>query len=103
VLHHYRALIKLRHEEPVIALGEFKMLLARHEQVYAFTRRHGDTELLVLGNFCGERVEIEVPDAAQWLGAELLLGNVPAPAELDGAPLGLEPWEARVHRRTAAG
>ena len=53
VFHHYRRLIELRHAEPVVAHGDFTMLLADHEQVYAFIRRHGATELLVLGNFSG--------------------------------------------------
>jgi oligo-1,6-glucosidase len=97
VLHHYRRLIELRHTEPTVAHGDFTMLLADHEQVYAFTRRHRDTELLVLGNFSGASVTVEVPDAA-WLDAELLLANVPAPAALQ-AQLTLQPWEARVHRR----
>jgi oligo-1,6-glucosidase len=98
VFHHYRRLIGLRHTEPAVVDGDFHMLLADHEQVYAFTRRHGDTELLVLGNFSGELVTVEVPDAAGWLDAELLLANVPAPDALQ-TQLTLQPWEARVHRR----
>jgi oligo-1,6-glucosidase len=78
VLHHYRRLIELRHTEPTVAHGDFHMLLADHEQVYAFTRRHGDTELLVLGNFSGGSVTVDIPDAAGWLGAELVLTNIPA-------------------------
>ena len=34
-----------------MAHGDFTMLLPDDEQVYAFTRRLGDVELLVLGNF----------------------------------------------------
>jgi oligo-1,6-glucosidase len=98
VFHHYRRLIELRHSEPAVVHGDFTMLLAEHEHVYAFTRRHGATELLVLGNFSGAPVTVEVPGAARWLGSELVLGNVPAPAAL-GSPLTLAPWEARVHRR----
>jgi oligo-1,6-glucosidase len=96
VFHHYRRLIGLRHTEPTVAHGDFTMLLA--EQVYAFTRCHGDTELLVLGNFSGAPVTVEVPDAGGWLDAELLLANVPAPDALQ-RQLTLQPWEARVHRR----
>jgi oligo-1,6-glucosidase len=68
--------------------------------VYAFTRRHGDTELLVLGNCSGEAVTVDIPGAAPWLGTELILGNVPDPGAL-GAQLALQPWEARVHRQSA--
>jgi oligo-1,6-glucosidase len=95
VLAHYQRLIELRHTEPVVAHGDFTMLLARDEHLYAFTRRLDDVELLVLANFSGARREADVPDAAGWTGAELLLGNVADPAR----ELILEPWEARVYRR----
>jgi oligo-1,6-glucosidase len=100
VFHHYRRLIELRHTEPAVAHGDFTMLLADHEQVYAFTRRYRGTELLVLANVSGERTTVEVPDGAAWAGAELVVGNVPGVQPL-GATLTLEPWEARVHRRPA--
>jgi oligo-1,6-glucosidase len=102
VFHHYRRLVQLRHTEPAVAHGDFTMLLADHEQVYAFTRRHGDVELLVLGNFSGEPVTADIPGAAGWLDAELILGNVPAPDPIQ-PQLTLQPWEARVHRRNRPG
>jgi oligo-1,6-glucosidase len=100
VFHHYRRLIELRHAEPAVAHGDFTMLLAGDERVYAFTRRHGATELLVLANFSGADVSVDVPDGAGWAGAELVIGNVPAPGAI-GPRVDLQPWEARVHRRRA--
>ncbi len=93
VFHHYRRLIELRHSEPVVAHGDFTMLLPDDERVYAFTRRLGDVELLVLGNFSGERAPVELPEA----GGELVLGNYGDAGE----ELVLRPWEARVLRRAA--
>jgi oligo-1,6-glucosidase len=98
VLHHYRRLIALRHDEPAVAHGDFTMLLADDERVYAFTRRHEDTALLVLASFSGEPVTVALPDADAWLRSELVLANVAEPEPL-GAHLALQPWEARVHRR----
>jgi oligo-1,6-glucosidase len=95
VLHHYRRLIELRHTEPAVAHGDFTMLLEDDEQVYAFTRRLGDVELLVVANVSGEPANAAVPDAEAWARAELLLTNAgPEPGDLS-----LEPWEARVYRR----
>jgi oligo-1,6-glucosidase len=99
VFHHYRRLIGLRHTEPAVAHGDFTMLLADHEQVYAFTRRHHDTELLVLANFSSTPITVEVPNVARWKQGELLLSNLPT-AEAIGETLTLQPWEARIHRRT---
>jgi oligo-1,6-glucosidase len=91
VFHHYRRLIALRHTEPVVAHGDFTMLLPDDERVYAFTRRLGDDELLVLGNFSGEEAAVALDD----LGGELVLGNY----EDAGEPGVLRPWEARILRR----
>ena len=91
MFHHYRRLIALRHTEPVVAHGDFTMLLEDDERVYAFTRRLGDDELLVLGNFSGEDAAVELEDP----GGELVLGNY----EDAGEPGVLRPWEARVLRR----
>jgi oligo-1,6-glucosidase len=98
VFHHYRRLIELRHAEPAVVHGDFHMLLADHNQVYAFTRRYGSTELLVFANFSGEPAAIEVPEADRWKGTELILANYPADAAEDFQHLTLRPWEARVYR-----
>jgi oligo-1,6-glucosidase len=94
VYHFYRELIALRHAEPAVVYGDFTMLLPHDERLYAFTRAHGDTTLLVIGNFSGDTVRAEIDDAAAWARAELLLTNAPAP---DG--LVLEPWQAVIYRR----
>jgi oligo-1,6-glucosidase len=98
VFHHYRRLVELRHTEPVVAHGDFTMLLPDDEQVYAFTRRLEGVELLVLGNFSGATISVDLPDAAEWAGAEVLLSNYPVPPT-PPRHLWLQPWEARVHRR----
>jgi oligo-1,6-glucosidase len=87
VFHHYRRLIELRHSEPAVVHGDFTMLLEEDERVYAFTRRHEDVELLVLGNFSGDAVPV---DLTGWEEADVLVGK---PGD------GLGPWEARVYRR----
>ena len=102
VLHHYRRLIALRHAEPVIVLGEFVMLLPDDEHIYAYLRRLGDVEILVLGSFSGTEVEAKVPDAASWASTELIIGNYPADQDnlgSDTSRLLLRPWETRVYRR----
>jgi len=95
VLAHYRRLIALRHDVPAVALGDFSLLLPDDEQVWAFTRRHLDVELLVVANLSDREVSAAVPDPG-WAAAEVLLGNLP------GGPGGLRlrPWESRVLRRT---
>ena len=101
VFAHYRRLIALRHEVPAVALGTFELLLPDDEQVWAFTRRHLDVELLVLANLSSHDVVAQVEDRT-WADAELLLGNLPGPLPTPDDPAGLplRPWESRVLRRS---
>jgi oligo-1,6-glucosidase len=99
VFHHYRRVIELRHTEPAVAHGDFHMLAADHPTLYAFTRAHEGTELLVLANFSGDELPLDDVDDLEldgWKGSTLLLGNVGEPG---GPTTPLRPWEARVLRR----
>ena len=84
-----------------MAHGDFTMLLPQDETVYAFTRSLDDVELLVAANFSGATVRADL-DVSGWTDAELLLGNVARDKGADSTPWDgtLEPWEARVLRRT---
>ncbi|UKA54331.1 alpha-glucosidase [Arthrobacter sp. FW305-BF8] len=106
VFNFYRKVIALRHSDPVIAYGDFSMLLPDDQHVYAFTRSLPEAELLVLANFSGTGRTAEVDDGG-WFGglgtAELVLGNYPPDAgEAPAAgpqQLELRPWEVKVFRR----
>ncbi|MBD3778656.1 MAG: alpha-glucosidase [Micrococcales bacterium] len=99
VLHHYRRLIALRHSDPVVALGDFTMLLPQDEQVYAFTRTLAGDALLVVVNVSGRDASVDLgddwPAAPDGTWGELVLGTHDEPGE----PTVLRPWEARVVRR----
>jgi oligo-1,6-glucosidase len=99
VFHHHRRLIELRHADPVVALGDFTMLLPDDEQVYAYTRELDGAALLVVVNVSGEERAVDLGDAwpldADGGWSALVLGTHAA----EGAPAVLRPWEARVHRR----
>ena len=38
MFHHFRKLIKLRHDHPVVVHGRFALLLPDHEQIWVLTR-----------------------------------------------------------------
>jgi oligo-1,6-glucosidase len=90
VLAHYRRLIALRHDDPVVALGDFAMLLPEHDDVYAFTRTLDGRVLVVVCNLSrtAYRLAELLPQARD---GRLVLGNLP-----DEDPELLRPWEARV-------
>jgi hypothetical protein len=76
VFAHHRRLIALRHEDPVVALGDFTMLLPEHDDVYAFTRALDGATLLVVCNVSGTPQPLAdlLPEAVT---AEVVLGNLP--------------------------
>jgi len=95
VFAHYQRLIRLRHEEPVVALGDFTMLLDDHPQVYAFTRLLDDVEMLVMVNVSSSDASAPLDDADVWSGADVVLGEPYRPT--------MAPWEQRVLRRAVDG
>jgi oligo-1,6-glucosidase len=93
IYHFYRALIGLRHSEPVIVRGDFTLLDVGSETVYAFRRRLGDQTIEVVANLSGNRVPIE---GVAMRTDGILIGNYRPESRRSDA---LEPWEARAYRR----
>ena len=90
--HHFRRLIQLRHELPVVVDGRFALLLPDHEQIWALTRTLGPQLLVVVANCSSTPATVppgSVPDVA---GSRLLLSTHPGPASAV-----LAPWESRIH------
>ena len=98
----YRRLIALRRALPVAALGDFTMLAADHQRLYAFERRLGDDALLVLANWSDVELSLAETGITVPEDAELLLDSLRA-SDGPGARDILRGWEARVYRiaRTA--
>ncbi len=101
VFTHHQRLIALRHAEPCVAHGSFRLLLADHEQLWCFLRETpssvGGTRLLVVAN-CSAADGV-VPDLSEmggWTTAEPLVLSVPGSTAGPADPLA--PWESRVHR-----
>jgi oligo-1,6-glucosidase len=99
VFAHYRALIRLRHELPVLADGDFTPLMAEDPQVWAYTRETTDRVLLVIAN-CG-RAPRTVEIGPDWVSAELLLGVLPGtPSSSPSTSIDLLGWDARIYSIT---
>ena len=107
----YRRLIALRHEDPVVAAGDWELIDADSEQVYAFTRTLGGERLLVMVNMTAAETAVPAESAA-LLPADptadaVAIGTYDAPAG-DGYDVAhavaslkagtLAPWEGIVVR-----
>lgn len=99
---HYRQLVRLRRELPVVVDGDLRMLVPDDEQIFAYVRTLGDTELLVLANLSSRPVRL--PEAAraeleEWAGSRVVDTTVADASRLDDDEPTLAPWEATVRLR----
>ncbi|MBO3725714.1 alpha-glucosidase [Actinomyces bowdenii] len=119
VFEHYRALIALRHDEGVLALGAFRLLAADHPSAWVILREldgPGGAEQLLLIAQCGreelvlsgpgglwEALAAEGLEAGDWSGAEVLLRAGDPQARpgsgRTGAPEALPGWDSILLRR----
>ncbi len=100
VFAHFQRLIALRHDEPVVGHGTFRMLLADDPQVYAFLRELDGSRLLVVANLSDAAgVVADLSEAGTWGAAELAIGSVAGSSPAPTDPMA--PWESRVYRLTA--
>ena len=91
---HYQRLIALRQSEPVVAHGDFTMLVPEHEELYAFTRTLDGVRLIVVANLSDKDGLVPSREGVPADG-EVVLTNEGDALDPD-APLG--PWAARVLR-----
>jgi oligo-1,6-glucosidase len=96
VFGHYQALIRLRHELPILVDGDFIPLMEDDPQIWAYTRITSTVKLLMIAN-CG-RDSRTVEIGPEWIEADLLLGNLSgAPDTLTSTRLNLAGWDARIY------
>ncbi|MBP6627362.1 MAG: DUF3459 domain-containing protein, partial [Arenimonas sp.] len=108
VFHHYRRLIALRQQHPVMAEGRTMLLLPDHPQVCAVLRTLGATTWLVVCNFSGSHQAVALHKETDAVAGTLLLGNLPerpgtaeeratvAASRVSLQRLELAPWEALI-------
>ena len=89
---HYRRLIALRKDLPIVVDGRYQGYLDDHPAVVAYTRTLGAETLAVLANFSGAPVTVEVPGPIQVAGRSLV--SVYDPVEAIGSSVSLRPYEA---------
>ena len=98
VFHHYRRLIRMRQDWPVLVHGTYEQLLPEHTQVDAFIRSLGQERLLVVCNFSSTEIRLEKPHSLAGCSITWVFGNGSEPADIDREHWVLQPWEARICR-----
>lgn len=75
IFYHYQQLVALRKTHPVIVYGEFIPLLESHDKVFAYERKDQQQHIVVLSNFSGDEVSIELPNHLIGKGCQTLISN----------------------------
>ncbi len=94
---YYRELMDLREERDVFVYGDYELIDPEHPEVFAYRRRLGDEELIVVCNFFGGHPHIHIGDLADE--ATLVVSNYDVDEIPEDRVLELRPYEARVYRQ----
>ena len=92
VLAHYRRLLHLRRDRPIVTEGDFTPLAPDHEEVLAYTREAGGQRLTVVASFSPQALDFALPRRGQVAG-DCLITNAAARTRAAGR-LTLGPYEA---------
>lgn len=95
VLAYYRALIRLRKENPVLVYGKFEEFNPEHPQVYAYTRTLADKTVYVIINMTGEAATFAYPTSWEMKHAKHLLGNYRLESS-ENNQITLRPYESHI-------
>lgn len=97
ILNYYRKLISLRKHHPVIVYGSFREILSEDENIYAYTRKLYDRNLLVIANFKSGEPTFNLPEEFLMKDAELLLSNYSEMTFGCIQSFRMRPYEVRVY------
>jgi oligo-1,6-glucosidase len=96
---YYQKLIQLRKQHDIITFGSYELLLSDDPDLYVYTRKYNNEELLVICNFsCKERT-FTLPE--RFIGSKQLISNEKIPDYK--SPLVVEPFGAVVYYNDQGG
>jgi oligo-1,6-glucosidase len=92
IWNHYRRLIALRKNHPIIVYGRYQPYLERDPNIFAYTRTLGAERLLVMANFSPQPTVVTMPEELRLRG-KCLIGNYEERDEVEES-VQLQPYEA---------
>ncbi|MEO6346654.1 MAG: alpha-glucosidase [Aquaticitalea sp.] len=93
VLNHFKNMVRLRKENPVLIYGDYELLQAEHPTIYAYTRTLEHQKVMVLLNFSKNASSITFPQSKNI--KQTLINNYKAIA-INNETVTLEPYQALV-------
>lgn len=98
IYHYYQKLIGLRRRYPIIVYGKYELIEENHPQIFAYTRRLGVQNMLVICSFSPADLKFALPEKFCTSDKKLLISNWGTnKAGEAGKEILLHPYEARVY------
>ncbi|OOM73816.1 oligo-1,6-glucosidase [Clostridium puniceum] len=98
IFNYYKKLIKIRKSNPVVVYGEYKLILEKNKEIFAYTRTLNNEELLVICNFTVNKTKLVLQEQIEFKHRELLISNYDVDANAQINDIELRPYEARIYK-----
>ncbi|WP_087974507.1 alpha,alpha-phosphotrehalase [Oceanobacillus rekensis] len=96
IFDHYQQLIELRKKYDIITNGDYQLLFEDDPQIFAYTRNWNGEKLIVISNFYGKEITVDLQLEKAIVHPEVLLSNYDdSPETLE--QLHLRPYESIVY------
>ncbi len=96
VLHYFRKATALRKSHPGLIYGDYQLIDAKNDKIYAYTRTYEDRQYLILLSFSDTNATVKL-SGLNITKQQLLLGNTIENTEILSEICHLAPYEARVY------
>lgn len=98
ILNFYKKMIRLRKSDEVFIYGEYNLVLAEHNYIFAYTRTLNNEKVIILSNLSPKTVKTDEIKGIFYERKNLLLSNTEVENHDPLKTLKLKPYEARVYR-----
>ncbi|OIJ17494.1 glucohydrolase [Anaerobacillus alkalilacustris] len=97
IFHYYKKLIQLRKENEIVVYGKFELLHEDSEEIFSYTREHGNEKWLVICSFSTEAIKFDLPSQIKYQSKQLVIGNYEnEPKTIEAFEL--KPYQALVYK-----
>ena len=99
IFNYYRKLIKIRKSNPVVIHGDYKLILEKNKDIFAYIRTIENEKLLVVCNFTGnDKTKFVLEEQIEFKSRELLISNYDVDVNEPIENIDLRPYESRIYK-----
>ncbi len=97
ILNFYKKIIRVKKENEALIYGKYNLILAHHEQIYAYTRTLRNEKFIVIANLTNKEAKYTYKrERLNYKG--LIISNYSIEKHEDITEILLKPFEARLYK-----